>query len=119
MTKKDREREDDLRRRLRLQSIGIDFAASFELERLSRRYRRSLENECSSDDWRQDQSPKDGLTYYDRQQARIEKRARALMPSGVELYVQTDCRGCSLYVIPPSARRPIDSYYDADGIALA
>jgi hypothetical protein len=42
-----------------------------------------------------------------------------MMPEGVELYVQGDCRGCSLYVIPPSARRPIDSYYNADGIALA
>jgi hypothetical protein len=95
----------------RLAELGIDPAQAAQLRVMSRRLRRLFEADCSLDDGRQEQR--------ERSEDRIEARARKMMPEGVELYVQGDCRGCSLYVIPPSARRPIDSYYNADGIALA
>ncbi len=95
----------------KLADLGIDASQAAQLRILSRRLRRLFEADCSLDDGRQEQR--------ERSEDRIETRARKMMPEGVELYVQGDCRGVSLYVIPPSARRPIDSYYDADGIALA
>lgn len=94
----------------KLADLGIDASQAAQLRILSRRLRRIFEADCSLDDGRQEQRG--------RSSDRIEARARKMMPEGVELYVQGDCRGCSLYVIPPSARRPVDSYYDADGIAL-
>ena len=115
-----REREEYGAAITRLAALGISFRTAEELHRLSRRYNRLAEAECSIDDARQNYTlDRDGIerNYYDRAQARIEKRARALMPAGVELYVQGDCRGLSFYVCGPEVPRPLDSNYP-QGVGL-
>jgi len=116
MTKKDRKRIEDFRRFLALQELGIDRPAACELERLSRRWRKLATDECSIDSDRQ--NPFKGAdSWYDYQQTKIEKQARELVPEGVELYIQGDCRGLSFYVCGPDVPRPLDSHYDR-GVGL-
>jgi hypothetical protein len=114
MTK--REQENWWRTLNRLAELGIRFQAADQLRRLSNRWNRLAEGACSVDDWRQ--NPYKGAeSWYDYRQNLAERQARALLPEGVELYVQGDCRGLSFYVCGPDVRRPLDQHYP-DGIGL-
>lgn len=116
MTNRERARMARARENARLAELGISESKANKLRALSRRWNKLAEDECSVDDWRQRRNSS-GKNEYDYQHAEIERKARRILPPGVELYIQGDCRGLSFYICGPGVTRPLDSHY-TQGIGL-